>query len=548
MDEYNKWLECGKLSTSEILDIKSMNEMEIEECFGSNLKFGTAGMRSLLGLGSSKMNRFTVQKATLGLALYLNSKYKEEIKVAIAYDSRHMSYEFSQLCAQVLATYGIKTYIYSDVKPTPMLSFLVREKKCQAGIMITASHNPKEYNGYKVYDNTGSQINLEESEKLIASIESIENIFEKEFILDYSSYISYVSDDFDEIYVNSFDDLVCTNKEKKEIKIVFTPVNGTSYKVMPKALQHFNFVNLICVEEQMKPDPEFKFSPNSNPEDYKCYELAIEYAKKNDADIIIANDPDADRLGVYYKGRNGEYLPLSGNQTGSLMINYLLNGIFINGNEIIYKSIVTGEMGADIAVSKGVEVVELLTGFKFVGEQIHNTEKLKLDKKFIFGYEESYGYLIKPVTRDKDAIQAAIFILHMAQEYLNEGVLLGEKLDELYNVHGYYEEVTYSINLSGKEGLNKISRVMKYYREDNIVEFNNITVTNVIDYNEQQGTLPKADVVKFLLKDIGWVVFRPSGTEPKLKIYISIKTSDLKTSKLLNKEIYDKIIDVIDKI
>lgn len=543
-----KWLTNSNLDADLRKELNEMTEGEKVEAFSKNLEFGTAGMRGLLGAGTNRLNIYTVQKATLGLAKYLKRHYSsnEKISVAIGYDSRHKSYEFSQECARVLATYGIYTYIFDEVKPTPLLSYLVRRKQCQAGIMITASHNPKEYNGYKVYNDSGAQLNLEEGAELIELVNSVDDIFAEKFIEDYESYITYVDPSFDKKYLMDIRQLLLFGNEERDIKVVFTPVHGTSHHIMPQAFNYFNFKNLIPVEEQMLPDPEFTNCTSSNPEEIECYDLATEYAIRHDADIVIANDPDADRLGVLYKAEKGKYVPLSGNETGTLLIDYLINNdTKKTGKRVLYRTIVTGEMGSQIALENRIKVKELLTGFKFIGEQIKLTEG---KETFFFGYEESYGYLINPIARDKDAIQAALLVAEMANHYKLQGITLGQKLEELYEKYGYYCEKTYSINLEGAEGMAKINRIMTFLARTNISEYNGYVINETVNYQKDDTGLPKADVIKFYLQDYGWIVFRPSGTEPKLKIYISIKSDSLEDAEKRNTELHARLRALVDRI
>lgn len=540
-NKVNMWLNATQVSETDKDIIKNMSEVELTEVFGSDISFGTAGMRSKLGVGSNRMNTHTVAKATYGLGKYLSDNNVGDISVCVAYDSRYMSYEFSETIAQVLASFKIKTIIFDQVKPTPMLSFLVRNKKATAGIVITASHNPKDYNGYKVYNPSGAQLNLIEADAVINEINTIDSIFDYDFDCDYKDYVTYIGEDFDQTYIDSISDM--SLNEERDVRVVFTPLHGTSGLIMPKALNHFGFNDIILVEEQMNPDPEFSNTTSANPEDIACYDLSLDYANKHNADLIIANDPDADRLGIMYLDNNGEYKALSGNQTGTLMIDYILNNQEITQNDYIYKTIVTGEMGAAIAKSRNVHVVELLTGFKFIGEQILINENN--DKNYIFGYEESYGYLIKTIARDKDAIQASVLICEMVAYYKAHNITLGDKLNELYNTYGYYSEATYSIDLDGAQGLAKIKEVMKYVRDTEINQVLGIDVVSKLDYNNEIDDLPKADVVKFYLKDTGWFVFRPSGTEPKLKIYVSVKQDSLENAEKLNQDIFKEMAKLV---
>ncbi len=539
------WLDQKKLDPKLKAELEQMNQEQIKEAFAGELSFGTAGIRGIMGVGTNRLNIHVIQKVSLGLARYLQNEYpNQEVKVAIGYDSRHNSVAFAQATAQVLATYGIKSYIYDRVKPTPMLSFLVRYYECQAGIMITASHNPKEYNGYKVYNETGAQLNLVEADKLTTEIKKIDNIFAEEFIEKPDAFITYIRSDFDEVYLQHLNNLLIEPITKKDLKVVFTPLHGTSQDIMPKAFAKFGYQNLICVKEQMEPDPNFSNTISSNPEEIACYQLALEYAKENDADLIIANDPDADRLGIMVKQKN-QYIALNGNQTGTLLIDYLLK-FNCKQSATLYKTIVTGEMGATIAKKHGIEVKELLTGFKFIGEQIHLLEQQQNLDKFFFGYEESYGYLISPIARDKDAIQAALLVSEMANYYLEEEQIdLATKLEQLYKEYGYYVEQTHSFTLEGTAGVEKIQAIMNQVVNEDLGAIIDEEIKQKINYNIDDTGLPKANVVKFVIND-GWVVFRPSGTEPKLKIYISIKSSDLTTAQQKHDIIISKLEQFIN--
>lgn len=537
--DYQIWKE-QELPTDLRAEIDLMDQAMIDDAFGTDLSFGTAGMRGLLGCGTNRLNVYTINKATQGLAKYLLNKYpNKECGVAICYDSRHYSKEFSEVCGKTLATYGIKSYIFDDVKPTPLLSYLVRHRQLDAGIMITASHNPKQYNGYKVYNETGSQLNIDEANQVISFINDIEDIFDFTYNEDNYHLINYVGNEIEDDYLDEIKDLLLMPNINKDIKVVFTPEHGTSYEVMPRCFNYFGYNGLICVEEQMEPNGDFPNTPTSNPEDIRAFELAIKYAKEHNANIIIANDPDADRLGVMYK-EGSEYLPLSGNQTGTLMIDYLLNHQKDIKDKILYKTIVTGEMGASIAKDKGVRVKELLTGFKFIGEQI---ALLDDPSKYFFGYEESYGYLIKPIVRDKDAIQSAILIAEMAAYYKEQNMTLGQRLEQLYEQYGFYDEVTYSLSFDGPGGMDKIINAMKQARSINWDKIAGYEVSEIIDYTTPQGDLPTSDVVKYILPNVGWVVLRPSGTEPKLKVYVSVKQPTLALAKEVNEKLFNEMIN-----
>ncbi len=543
------WENHQNLEKNLRVELEQMTAEQKYESFSEIVEFGTAGMRGIMGVGTGRINIHTIQHANLGLTKYLLAKYPDnkEIKVAIGYDSRHNSREFAHACAQVFATYGITTLMFDQVTPTPLLSYLVRKEGAKAGIMITASHNPKEYNGYKIYNETGAQFDLEDTEQIINNINECKNILEVNFVAEYENNITYISEEFDQKYLEDLEGLLIEKNYAKQAKVVFTPLHGTSQKIMPKAFKHFGFDDLICVTEQMNPDGDFTNTKSSNPEEIESYELALKYAKENGADLIIANDPDADRLGIIVKS-NDEYIALDGNCTGTLLIDYLIQTRKLTGNKTLYKTIVTGEMGAEIAKANNINVKELLTGFKFVGEQIKLLEdKNKIDEYF-FGYEESYGYLIKPIARDKDAIQAALLVAEMVNYYMNEfGIDLNTRLNQLYEEYGYSSEVTYSITLAGQEGKNQINRVMEYVKANDISDIIGTNVQEKIDFANDDTGLPKTDVIKFMIKD-GWIVFRPSGTEPKLKIYISVKDESLDVASEKNNDLYSKLLKLVESL
>ncbi len=544
----NLWLESKNVPEYLKEQIRAMSQEEAERRFTNNLQFGTGGLRGILGAGTDRMNVMTVRLATLGFANYLKQNYEGVLKVAVGYDSRHYSVEFSQEVARVFASVGIKTLIYDQVKPTPMLSFAVRTLGCVGGIMLTASHNPKEYNGYKVYNETGAQANLEQSQMIIDQISKITNITDIEFpsfdnILS-EKLVSYIDESFDEQYLEALKGINITNESKKNIKIVFSPAHGTSSKIGPKVLNHFGFKNIIEVKEQMTPDGDFPNIKSANPEDSAAYELALKYARENDGDIIVVNDPDADRLGVMFKNRIGEYIAYSGNQIGTLLINYIRTNKQLDSSYSMFNTIVTGQMGTELIKDCGVYFEQTLVGFKFIGEKIENNK----DKQFIFGYEESYGFLLSDIVRDKDALQSLLIVSEMTNYYLNQDKYLDEVMEELQQIYGYYVDVTKSIAYSGDEGLKKIEAIMDYYGQNEISEFGGYKVTNKIDYREGVSDLPKANVIKFELENLGWIVFRPSGTEPKIKTYLSIKGTSTEESDKLVETIYQSIVSKFDTL
>lgn len=545
---FNSWINSANVPEYLKAEIQMMSEDERTKRFSNNLEFGTGGLRGILGAGTDRMNVITISQATLGFAQYLKSNFSGEIKVAIGYDSRHYSVEFSEMAARVLGSVGIKSLIYDQVKPTPLLSFAIREFDCQGGIMITASHNPKQYNGYKVYNQTGAQADLNQSQQIIDFISSNSDITSVEFP-SFSSVVegglvTYIDESFDDVYLKALEGITITNETKKDLKIVFSPAHGTSSIIGPKVLHHFGFNNVIPVTEQMAPDPDFTNINSANPEDEAAYELGLKYAQENDGDLIVVNDPDADRLGVMFKNRNNQYIPYSGNQIGTLLIDYIRNHIKLDNSYSMYNTIVSGQMGTDIIKETGVTFEQTLVGFKFIGKKIAENPNLK----FILGYEESYGYLLKDIVRDKDAMQSLLIVSEMTNYYLNNDMYLDEVMEQLYKRYGYYVDVTKSIAYQGDSGLEKIAKIMDYYRCQNFTSFCGYPLESQVDYALGINGLPKANVLKFNLQDLGWVVFRPSGTEPKMKTYFSLKTSTLAQTEKLVEEIYQQILETFEQI
>lgn len=542
--EFQKW--SNEVNDKELKkELLSMNEEEKIEAFSQDIEFGTGGLRGIMGPGSNRMNIYTVSRVTRGFGIYLKDMYpNKELKVALATDPRNKHKEFSEIIIRILGSLNIKVLTYTDIKPTPMLSFLVRNEKCDAGIMLTASHNPKEYNGYKVYNASGAQLNLKESDDVIASISKIDDIFNQNFKsleeITSDGLLEKFSNEYDQTYLDSISSVI-KDKNSKEVKIIFTPQHGCSYKIMPEAFKKFNFKNVIYVEEQMTPDGNFSNTHSANPEDKESFTLALEYAKKNSADLIIGNDPDADRLGIGFKNKKDEYLFYTGNQTGTLLIDYLIKRDNLKSG-IIYKTIVTGELGAAIAKNNGLKIKNTLTGFKFIGEEIETNR----EDKFIFGYEESYGYLINSVVRDKDAIQATLLIAEMTEHYKKQNITLDEVMETIYLEYGYFHEVTNAISLSGSAGLEKIKKTMNFFRTELLNEIAEQEILEKKDYSLGIDNLPKADVIKLILKNNkGWISFRPSGTEPKLKVYLSINSDSMESAENICKKIYDKILSVM---
>ncbi|MEH6938900.1 phospho-sugar mutase [Bacillus sp. JJ664] len=542
---YEKWIQTPSLDEElkeQLNELKS-NHLILKESFYRNLEFGTGGMRGEIGPGTNRMNIYTIRKASAGFAKYIAS-FGEDAKnrgVAIAFDSRYKSPEFAMEAAKTLATFGIKAYVFKELRPTPELSFAVRELNCFGGIVITASHNPPEYNGFKVYGDDGGQLPPAAADQVIDLVNSFENELEievkaeKELIE--NGLIHTLDEKMDTLYVEQLKTVIVNNKlvqkEGKDLKIVFTPLHGTALIPATMALKAVGFENVTIVEEQAIADPNFTTVKSPNPEEHAAFEYAIRYGKEIDADVLIATDPDADRLGIATKNENGEYVILTGNQTGALMLHYLLSqSENIPSNALLLKTIVTSEFGQVIASSFGAKTIDTLTGFKFIGEKIKEYEQTN-EYSFLFGYEESYGYLIKPFVRDKDAIQATVLAAEIAAYYKSKGMTLFEGLHSLYEKYGFYLEGLKSLTLKGIEGTEKIQEILTNYRQNPPKQINGLQVVSVEDYKLQERTLlatgekeeillPKSNVLKYHLEDGSWVCLRPSGTEPKIKFYFGI--------------------------
>lgn len=530
------------------------NEKIKEELFYKNLEFGTGGMRGEIGPGTNRMNIYTVRKASEGLARFIESYGSEAVErgVAIAYDSRHKSPEFALETAKTLGAHGIKTYLFEELRPTPELSFAVRHLNAFAGVVITASHNPPEYNGYKVYNEDGGQFPPKEADELVSKVNEVENeleitVLEEQDLLD-KGLLVYIGKEIDEVYTENLKSISINPKIIKdhgnELKIVFSPLHGTANKPVRKGLESLGFTTVTVVKEQELPDPNFSTVQSPNPEEHAAFEMAIKYGEKVNADILIGTDPDADRIGVAVKDLDGKYTVLTGNQMGALMVHYILKEKEQNGtlpsNGVVLKTIVTSEIGRTIADSFGIATVDTLTGFKFIGEKIKEYKKTG-QYEFLFGYEESYGYLIGDFVRDKDAVQSALMAAEVALYYKRQGKTLYEGLLGIFNEFGYYLEDLVSHTLKGKEGAEKIQVLMNKYRENPPLEVAGSKVIRMEDYKTSectkfiQGTvsnieLPKSNVLKFYLEDGSWFCLRPSGTEPKIKYYFGVCANSLQES------------------
>ena len=521
--EYEKWLESDKVSEREKQELQRLDEKEIEDSFYRELEFGTGGLRGVMGIGTNRMNIYTVRKATQGLALEILDKGEEYAKkgVVIAYDSRNNSSLFAMECARVLCANNIKTYLFESLRPTPELSFSVRHLGCARGIVITASHNPKEYNGYKVYGEDGGQIPPEVADVIIGYINKTD-VFEDVKISEEPCYIS-VGEDVDRAYIDAVKGESLNVEIPEDFKVIYTPIHGSGNMPVRRVLEEIGVKNVFVVPEQEKPDGNFPTVKSPNPENAEAFTVAIEYAKEKNADIVIGTDPDSDRIGVVVKKPDGEFEVLNGNQTGVLLCDFILREKKAAGTlpkeAAVVKTIVTTEMIRAVAADYGVETIDVLTGFKFIGEKIKEFEEVGKKEKYIFGLEESYGYLKGSYARDKDAVVAAMLICQLAGELKNEGKTLYDKLVELYERYGYFIETLETKTYTGIEGADKIKAIMKRYREEALP----LDIENVIDYSNGVCGLPKSDVLKFFLKDGSWFAVRPSGTEPKIKFYFGIK-------------------------
>lgn len=548
MQTYETWKAHKDLDGQLQTDLSKLdgNEEQIKDAFFAPLEFGTAGMRGVLGAGINRMNIYTVRQATEGLARLMESKGEEEKKrgVAIAYDSRRMSPEFAMESAKTLAAHGIPAYVFESLRPTPELSFAVRHLNALTGIMITASHNPAEYNGYKVYGEDGGQMPPNDAAALTDFIRAIDSPLDvavlNEEELEASGLLHIIGEEVDQAYLEEVKavtvDSALISEMSKEMSLVFTPLHGTGKMLGERALKNAGFENFTLVPEQAEADSDFPTVKSPNPEDAGAFEYAEKLGKEIGADILVATDPDADRLGAAIRKSDGSYEVLTGNQIASLMVNYLLlakkEANQLPDNAVVLKSIVSSEFPTVIAESYGAKMVDVLTGFKFIAEKIKQYEE-DGSQTFQFGFEESYGYLVQPFVRDKDAIQALVLIAEVAAYYKKKGQTLYDGLVELYEEHGYYQEKTISVTMSGLTGAEKIKALMAKFRETVPTEFAGFAVTETEDFQTQTKTfadrtnepidMPSSNVLKYKLEDGSWIAIRPSGTEPKIKFYIGAK-------------------------
>lgn len=544
-----KWKELAEdeFVSSEL--VKMENDLqEQEESFYKELAFGTGGLRGVIGAGSNRINRYTITKATMGLAKYLLDQYGENAKdsgVAIAYDSRRFSYEFAKISALVLNHCGIKSYLFKNLTPTPMASFAVNYLNCKAGIVITASHNPKKYNGYKVYNDEGCQI-TDDAATAISRYIDISDPFENITVDENNNLFNVIDKEVNDAFTDSVlaHSLNKDEKSKQAVKVVFTPIHGSGNIPVRTVLEKAGF-KVDLVEEQVEPNGEFPTVPFPNPEDRRALLLAIEKAEKIGANIAFGTDPDCDRIGVAVK-YDDKFVLLTGNQLGALLVDYILNKKSsensIPPNSAVVKTIVTNELGATIAKSKGLSIIDTLTGFKYIGEKIIEFSKSN-EYTYLFGYEESFGYLIGTYAKDKDAVGAALILCEMTAEYKSQNITLIDKLNMLYAEYGYYLDVLDSVTLEGQEGMIKINQMMIDIRERKDDFFDG--TVKVEDYKDGINGLPKSNVIKFFLNDGSWVAVRPSGTEPKIKVYYSVKSKDEKSATVRLEDLKSTIQEVV---
>ncbi|HEU3805397.1 phospho-sugar mutase [Streptococcus pneumoniae] len=560
-ENYQKWVDFVELPDYLRQDLENMDEKTKEDAFYTNLEFGTAGMRGLVGAGTNRINIYVVRQATEGLARLIESKggNEKERGVAIAYDSRHFSPEFAFESAAVLAKHGIKSYVFESLRPTPELSFAVRHLNCFAGIMVTASHNPAPFNGYKVYGEDGGQMPPHDADALTTYIRAIENPFAVE-VADVetektSGLIEVIGEAVDIEYLKEVKDIninpALIEEFGKDMKIVYTPLHGTGEMLARRALAQAGFDSVQVVEAQATADPDFSTVTSPNPESQAAFALAEELGRQVGADVLVATDPDADRVGVEVLQKDGSYLNLSGNQIGAIMAKYILeahkNAGTLPENAALCKSIVSTDLVTKIAESYGATMFNVLTGFKFIAEKIQEFEE-KHNHTYMMGFEESFGYLIKPFVRDKDAIQAVLVVAELAAYYRSRGLTLADGIEEIYKEYGYYAEKTISVTLSGVDGAEQIKAIMAKFRNNAPTEWNATAITVVEDFKAQTATVadgtvtnlttPPSDVLKYTLADGSWIAVRPSGTEPKIKFYIAVvgETNEESQAKIANIE------------
>ena len=568
-EKYNEWINSNTISEEVKTELRALkDEKEIEDRFYKELEFGTGGLRGVIGAGTNRMNVYTVGKATQGFADFINETYKNDKAVAIAYDSRNMSKEFAKAAALTLCANDIKVYLYESLRPTPMLSFAVRHLNCKAGIVITASHNPKEYNGYKAYGEDGCQLTDEPAKEVIGYVNRVEDYskiktMSEEEALE-KGLLVYIGEDVDKAYIESLKSLTIRKELvrdfAKDLKIVYTPIHGSGNIPVRRVLNELGYENVLVVKEQEMPDGNFPTAPYPNPENPDVFKIAMEMANEVGADVIFGTDPDCDRIGVVVKDNKGEFKVLTGNQTGMLLVNYLLSSLKeldrLPKNGAVIKTIVTTESVRKMAEAYGVELIDVLTGFKYIGEKIREFEETG-SNEYLIGFEESYGYLVGTFARDKDAVVASMLIAEMTLYYKKQGKTLYDALVEIYEQYGYFKESLVSVELKGKEGQEKIGRCLDLLREDEITEVNGVKVVKSFDYKlsiekdlvantTSKINLPKSNVLKYILADDSWFVVRPSGTEPKMKVYLAVKGNSLEDADKKTEEFKSAVMAIVN--
>ena len=568
-EKYELWLNSSIIDEQTKEELRSIKEeKELEDRFYKDLEFGTGGLRGVIGAGSNRMNIYTIGKVTQGLAEYILDTYMEEASASIAYDSRNMSKEFAETAALVFCANGIKVNLFESLRPTPMLSYTVRHLKSKAGIVITASHNPKQYNGYKVYGDDGGQVTDKAAEEVLSYIANVDDFSKiKKITVEEaksSGLLNIIGEEVDKSYIDKVkaltirEDLV--KKQAKDLRIIYTPIHGAGNMPIRRVLRELGYENVFVVKEQEQPDGNFPTAPYPNPEEPKVFALALDMAKEVQPDIIFGTDPDCDRIGVVVKDNEGKYKVLTGNQTGVLLTSYILSSLKetnkLPNNGAVIKTIVTTEMVAAVAKAYSVELIDVLTGFKYIGEKIKEFEETN-SNTYLFGFEESYGYLAGDFVRDKDAVVAAALITEMTLYYKSKGMSLYDALMELYNKYGFYKESLISIELQGKEGQEKIAKALEYLRHSMKATVNDVKIVKKMDYklkiekdivniDEKIINLPKSNVLKFVLHDGSWFVVRPSGTEPKMKIYLSCIGNSLQDADEKMEEFKKNIMNIVN--
>lgn len=573
-ENYKRWKEFTDLDNELRLQLQEMknDEKRLEDCFYKYPEFGTGGMRGEIGPGTNRMNIYTIRKTAEGLARYIEMHGNEAKKrgVVVAYDSRHKSSDFALETVKTLGAHGIQTYLFESLRATPQLSFAIKYLQAFSGVVITASHNPKEYNGFKVYGPDGAQLSSETADQITEKVNEVADelsvVVADEEVLKKQGLLFIIGEKVDEAYLEQLKQLTLNEDVIEEVaddfRIVYTPLHGTGNIPVRKGLKAIGFKHVEIVKEQELPDPEFSTVTAPNPEEHAAFELAIQYGENYDADILLATDPDADRVGVAVRDNEGNYQVLTGNQVGALLLHYLIQehkkqGTLKN-NATVIKTIVTSEMGRDIAATYGLETIDTLTGFKYISEWIKSFEETG-DRSFLFGYEESYGYLIGDFVRDKDAIQTCLMIAEVAAYYKSKGKTLYEGLMALYETYGYYYEDLVSLTLKGKDGLEQMATILADFRNDPPKAFNGRNVLVMEDYqsrvrtftdtgDKEDITLPQSNVLKYKLENDAWVCLRPSGTEPKIKFYFGVKEKSHQEGLKVIRGIKNAMMDRVDKV